>query len=260
MSPRSDRPRSLRELRPDLFIASRRHRARDAARRAGGALARFLSHLLRRQGEDWRATCDDLRKQLAAAKREAEDSAREVRTLRRAVQVADAAARHADGERDDAQRISARWEIEAADLRDRLVEEQKRAASERRRADAMVLGAEAEQKRAAEALALLDSERAAWREERASMLREKQALVGRGLEMEARVALLGRLIEEHAARLAGSTWRDQRRVALVPPPPPAAPEVSRVPDMSRRPAAGQGTGEGGSANAFTASVAEGDDE
>lgn len=279
MSPRSDRPRSLRELRPDLFVASRRHRARDAAKRARGALLRFFGRLVRQQGEDWRETCDDLRKQLAAAKREAEDSAREVRTLRRAVQVADAAARHADSERDDAQRISAKWEIEAADLRDRLTE----------------------------ALALLESERAAWREERAGLLRHWKgaaATAASYIEASHYKAALNRLRrafgEQGLPYGDGETDPDPRTgrpggadllpvtpgtpefeagtllyrhpdgtVSPVPPPPPVAPPVhigkegatyDRAPDMRPRPVAGQGSGPGGSANVFTASVPRGDDE
>lgn len=92
--PPSIRPRSLRELNPSLFVGSRRHRARDAAGRASAALSRFLGRLLRQQGEDWRVTCNDLRRQLAAAKKE-RDGAIKAHAAAVEAQAQAAAERHA---------------------------------------------------------------------------------------------------------------------------------------------------------------------
>ncbi len=61
----SSRTRGLRELRPDLFLGTRRRRAlRDSS---PPILLRFLGALVRRQGQDWRACCDELRGKLRAA-------------------------------------------------------------------------------------------------------------------------------------------------------------------------------------------------
>lgn len=182
MTPPSNRPRSLRELNPSLFVGSRRHRARDAAGRASAALSRFLGRLLRQQGEDWRVTCDDLRRQLAAAKKERDGAVK-----------AHAAA------------------VEAS----------------------------------------------------AQAAAERHALANRVSVAEGRLALWAR-------RMAYSSDADMR--ALVrgaagdPDPrqgrPGAGAELlpNRVPDMRPRPAAGQGSGPGGAANAFTSSAPAGDDK
>lgn len=342
--------------------------------------------------DDWKTLASERGAALVEARREADQMAVEIRTLRRAVSLADegkriaeAGMRHADGERDDAQRISAKWEIEAADLRDRLVEAQREieqyrsalllhpcgkctcagegqcawcqiSAAKERAEDAeeqardwkgaaataanyieaglhkaalnRLLGAFGEQARpyaagetdpearATEALALLDSERAAWREERAQMVRERHDLANRvqaatwqGVKLEKALQAHRRCFEREAStvvsRVRFEDWQaagkllddedeDPRSagpggadllaevapgtpefkagallyrqpdgtVSPVPPPPPAAPEVqvrtvliNRVPDMRPR-----GTGEGGSANAFTATVPAGEGE
>jgi hypothetical protein len=85
----SNRPRGLREQRPDLFFASRRRRARDAAGRAAVVLSGFLGALVRRQGQAWRAVADDLRQQLGEAKKDQ-------LALRDAVRTRDEAQRQRD--------------------------------------------------------------------------------------------------------------------------------------------------------------------
>ena len=151
--------------------------------------------------DDWRTLASERGAAIVEARREADAMAIEVRTLRRAVSLADeqrriaeAGMRHADGERDDAQRISAKWEIEAADLRDRLVE------AERER-DAARTDAGTGWKRADELAALLDSEREAWREERAGMVRERHDLANRVQAAEGRVGLLERRVAHALAAM-----------------------------------------------------------
>lgn len=99
----SDRPRGLRDLNPELLFGRQRRAPRLAA---PPTLLRFLGALVRRQGQDWKKTCDLLKDELKEAKR--------------AIGIQTARAQAAEKERDEAVRLLASereaWREERAGL------------------------------------------------------------------------------------------------------------------------------------------------